>query len=120
MNTTWTDAQNWIDIIDHIWIGLVLIAVAGIPSYFAAQNGKGIKKISDQVVNGHPDPMRSDLDKVITKLSETSDKVDQISRDITELRIELSHEEGRREISDRELRDDFDRKFMDFFQRFIK
>lgn len=117
---TFTDAQNWLDIIDHIIVGIILILVAAVPAWIAAKNHKGIKKIQDQVVNGHPDPLRSDLDKVMLKLSETSDKVDDISRDITSLRVELSQEEGRREVSDRDLRDDFDRKFLDLFQRFIK
>lgn len=116
----WTDVENLLDLIDHIWIGFVLIACAAVPAYFSARNHRGIKKIQDQVVNGHSDPLRKDLDLVIEKLSETSHKVDDIAKDITSLRLELSQEEGRREISDRELRDDFDRKFMDFFQRFIK
>lgn len=120
MNAQWTDAQNWLDLLDHIWIGLVLIAVAAVPSYFAARNHKGIKNISEQVVNGHPDPMRMDLDKVISKLDETSEKVNDIARDLTDLRVDLGQEEGRREVSDRELRDEFDKKFFDFFQRFIK
>lgn len=113
MNGTWTDVQNWLDLIDHIWIGFVLIAVAGVPSYFAAKNGKEIKKVTDQVVNGHKSPMRSDLDKVIEKL-------EQMSETIHSLRDELMDEETRRKESVRELRVELDRKFSDLLQRFIR
>ena len=106
MTGEWTDVQNWLDLIDHFWIGFVLIAVAAVPSWFAAKNGKGIQKIQDQVVNGHKSPMRSDLDLVIEKLDT--------------LREELSEEENRRREGIRELREELDRKFSDLLQRFIR
>ena len=117
----WTDAQDWIDLIDHIWIGLVLIAIAVLPALISSRKtNQGIKKIQDQVVNGHTDPLRSDLDKVIQKLNETSNKVDLISSDVQYLRTELGKEEGRRVVSDNELRDDFDRRFTEVLRKFIK
>lgn len=111
MNGAWTDAQTWLDILDHVWIGLVLIAVAVVPSWMAAKNGKGIKKISEQVVNGHTDPLRSDLDKVIAT-------VESIDHGLHSLREELIHEETRRRSAIRELREDFDRRFIDMAQHF--
>lgn len=122
MNTNFADVNDWLDLVSNVWVGLVLIAVAAIPAFISAKNSRGIKRIQDQVVNGHKDapPLREDLDKVIAQLSETGKKVDLISADLTSLRYELSREEGRREVSDKELRDDFDRKFFDFFQRFMK
>lgn len=117
----WTDAQDWIDLIDHIWIGLVLIAVAVLPALIAARKtNKGIQKIQDQVVNGHASPLRSDLDRVIQKLDETAEKVDRISTDVNYLRTELLAEEGRRVISDNQLRDDFDSRFSEVLRKFIK
>lgn len=114
----WSDAQNWIDILDHVWIGLVAICVAGIPAYFSARNHQGIKKIQDQVVNGHKSPMRLDLDRVIETLAEMGGKVDIISHGVTNLREELMQEETRRRTSIQELRDDFDRKISQVLDRF--
>lgn len=113
MNGAWTDVQNWLDIIDHIWIGLVLVAVAGIPSWISAKNGKGIQKIQDQVVNGHKSPMRSDLDKVIESL-------EKMSHSLHVIKEELASEEHRRKQSIMELREELDRKFSDLLQRFIR
>lgn len=120
--TDFADVNDWMDLVGNVWIGLVLIAVAAIPAFISAKNSRGIKRIQDQVVNGHKDapPLREDLDKVIVQLSETAAKVDSISADLTSMRLELSREEGRREVSDKELRDDFDKKFFDLFQRYIK
>lgn len=115
---TWTDVQNWLDLVDHLWIGIVLIAAAAIPAIISARNHKGIKNIQHQVVNGHKDPLRSDLDKVITALNDMSHKVDSISHGVTSLREELLHEESRRRSSVAELRDDFDRKMAQVLERF--
>lgn len=114
----WTDVQNWLDLLDHIWIGLVLIAVAAVPALMSARNHTGIKKIQDQVVNGHKEPLRNDLDKVIKAISDQSDKVDFISHSLTSLREELLQEEIRRRAGISELRDDFDRKFTQMARRF--
>lgn len=90
MNFNWTDAQNGLDIIDHIWIGLVLILVTGIPSWFAARNHKGIQEVKDQVKNGHTQTnLRDDLDRVIAA-------VDDICVDMRGLRQDLALEEDRR------------------------
>lgn len=116
----WTDAENWIDLIDHIWIGLVLVAVAGIPSYFSAKNGKGIKKLADNVSNGHENPMREDLDQVILSMSTAIDKIDALDYKVSQLSADLEVEERRRSNSDVQLRDDFDRRFSDFISRFLR
>lgn len=116
----WTDVENLLDLIDHIWIGLVLIAVAAVPALLSARNHSGIKKIQDQVVNGHKEPLRNDLDKVIKALEENSHKVDAISHGLTNLREELIQEEGRRRSGIQELRDDFDRRLDNLSERFIK
>lgn len=112
--------DGWMDIIDHIWVGFVLITVAAVPSIISAKNHRGIKRIQDQVVNGHKDPLRSDVDKLMKTLSETSDKVDSISHGLTSMREELIQEESRRRASISELRDDFDRRISDLVHRFTK
>lgn len=115
------DIDGWIDIIDHIWVGFVLIAVAAVPSILSAKNNRGIKRIQDQVVNGHTaSNLRDDLDKVMKTLSETSSKVDSISHGLTGMREELIQEETRRRTAISEMREDFDRRFSDLVHRFSK
>jgi gas vesicle protein len=111
----WTDAETLIDIVDHIWIGLVGIVIAAVPSYFAHRNGKKIREIKEQVVNGHTDPLRFDLDKVITtldKLTEKSDqlghKVDILTSNVETLAVNVSDERVERRNQIRELREDVD------------
>lgn len=107
------------DIISNLWIGLVLIAVAAVPSVLSAKNQRGIKTIQNQVVNGHKDPLRVDLDRAIKSINELSGKLDSLSNGLSNLRDELIHEESRRRASVQELRDDFDRKLDSFVDRFI-
>lgn len=70
-----SDAQNLLDLLDHVWIGIVAIAVVAVPNLIA--NWKTNKRIKDiagktaaiegQVVNGHKDKpaLRTDLDVVV-------------------------------------------------------
>lgn len=109
----WTDVQNWLDFLDHVWIGIVLIACTAIPGILSARTNRGVKRLQEQVVNGHKDPLRKDLDGVIASLS-------QISHSITDLSHQISAEEEQRRLGIRELREDFDRKFTDMLQRFIR
>lgn len=120
MNGAWTDVQNWLDLLDHIWIGLVLIAAASVPAFISARTHRGIKSIKDQVVNGHTEPLRSDLDRVIAALKDMGGKVDGISHGVSSLREELVVEETRRRASVQELREDFDRKMGELVNRFVK
>lgn len=128
--TNWSDANNWIDLVDHVWIGLVWIATVTIPALIALKGTrKGLKKITDQVVNGHEDapPLRADVNKVIARQSdvikhqnELSEKVDLLIVGVADLREGLLDEEARHRSSVREMRDDFDRKFSDLLQRLLK
>lgn len=110
------DFNSWFDIIGNLWIGFVAIIVAGVPGYFSLR--QHIKSIQHQVVNGHKEPLRMDLDKVINSLNDMGQKVDSISHGLHSMREELLHEESRRRTSVQELRDDFDRKLTSFMERF--
>ena len=102
MNPTWTDAQNWLDIVDHIWIGLVVIFAAGVPSFLAARNHRSIVDIKTQVVNSHPETnLRDDVDRAIAA-------VESLSHDVRSLRADLMAEEDRRRIQIGDLRDELD------------
>lgn len=110
------EIDSWMDLVGNVWIGIVFIVIA----YFGLKSSRGIKSIQDQVVNGHKDPLRMDLDKVINSISEMDAKMDGISHGLHNLREELLHEESRRRTSVAELRDDFDRKLTSFMERFHK
>lgn len=100
MNPNWTDAQTWIDIVDHVWIGFVVVAVAAVPSWFAARNHKSIKKVQDQVVNGHTTPMRADLDKLADSVSAMSRNIREdmvfIKSELSDMRSDMNTERRER------------------------
>lgn len=105
MNPNWTDAENWIDILDHIWIGLVVIVAAVVPSVFAARNHRGIRDIKDQVVNGHKDapPMRADLDRAIQA-------IDDLGTEVRGLRADLLAESAHRRAQIHDLQDEIEHR----------
>lgn len=92
----WYDAQNWLDLVDHAWYGLVLIAVAAVPAYFARKSHEAIQTVNrktDTIVgnvqNGHTEPLRADIDRVIQA-------VDDLAHDVRSIRTDLAMEEDRR------------------------
>jgi hypothetical protein len=104
VNPNWTDASNLLDILDHIWIGLVVISAAAIPSWLAARNHRSIRDIKDQVVNSHPETnLRDDLDRAINA-------IEQLSHDVRTLRGDLMLEEDRRRVQIGDLRDELEHR----------
>jgi hypothetical protein len=71
---------------------LAATAMVAIPSWFAARNHKSIKKVTDQVVNGHTSPMRADLDQMRDTLNEIHTDVRLVKTDISDIRAELREE----------------------------
>lgn len=109
MNGEFYNPDSWMDIVDHLWIGLVFILVAGVPSWLAARNHTTIKAIKNQVVNGHEQPLRADLDRAIEAIESLARDVLGLSHNVGNLRKDLSSEEDRRRVQIDELRDDVDR-----------
>ncbi len=100
MNPTWPNVDNAWDLIGNLWIGVVVILVAMIPSWVAnRRTHQSLSDIKNQVVNGHESPMRSDLDRVITA-------VDDLAREVRLLRTDLMAEENHRRIQINDLRDE--------------
>ena len=103
MNPNWTDAQDWIDIVDHIIIGLVIVLAAGVPAWISAKTHKSLKTetkvIRDQLVNGHSTALREDVDRAIAA-------IETLSHDVRGLRADLMTEEERRrrDVADLEQR----------------
>ena len=100
--TQWLEVNDWLDLVANAWIGVVLIAVAAVPSALAARNHKTIRDIKDQVVNGHTSPLRADLDRALAA-------IEALAVDISGLRQELLMEETRRRTQISDLASDVDR-----------
>jgi hypothetical protein len=99
VNPNWTDVDNLWDFIDHVWIGLVVIVAAAIPSVIAARNHGKIEKVSKQVtgvaaqvVNGHTTPMRQDMDGIRSVLDEMRGDLHGVKSDVSDIRSELRQE----------------------------
>jgi len=104
------DASNWLDVFDHFVVVIGAIALAAVPSFFAARNHKGIKEVKAQgdrtlaqVQNAHTTNLRDDVDRAINA-------VEQLGHDFRGLRTDLATEEDRRRQQIRELRDDVERQ----------
>jgi len=82
------DPNSWMD----VFTILAATAMVAIPSWFAARNHKSIKKVTDQVVNGHTSPMRADLDQMRDTLNEIHTDVRLVKTDISDIRAELREE----------------------------
>lgn len=102
MNGDWGEVDNLLDLLDHIWVGFVLIICAAVPSWLAARNHRSIKAIRDNVQNGHTVPMRADLDKAIAA-------IEALAHDVTGLRQDLLTERDSRRSQVEDLRSDVDR-----------
>lgn len=61
--------DSWMDV-----VALLVVAAPGIIGAIVAMlNRRDGKAIKGQVVNGHTDPLRSDLDRVLLKLNDVHD-----------------------------------------------
>lgn len=102
MNGQWTDVENLLDLLDHVWIGIVLIVTAAVPSWLAARNHKTLQTVKSNVVNGHTVPMRADLDKALSA-------IEALAHDVNGLRQDVAMEEDRRRQQINELREEVER-----------
>lgn len=125
----WYNPDSWMDILDHVLIGMVLVAVAAVPSWFANRNHQAIKKVGQkaeaieaQVVNGHaeqPQNLRDDMDEVKAALSrwepvlgmvdELRAGMESLAQQMRAFRSDLMAEEDRRRIQIGDLREDLER-----------
>ena len=80
--------DNWMD----VFTILAATAMVAIPSWFAARNHKSIKKVTDNVVNGHKTPMRADIDQMRDTLNEIHTDVRGVKTEISDIRSELREE----------------------------
>lgn len=106
----WVEVDNWMDVIANLWIGIVLVSVAVIPGWLTLRNHKSIQEnhrdikeetnvIRSQLVNGHKEPMRADLDRAIYA-------VEALTQEVRNIQAELTAEEGRRRSQINDMRDE--------------
>jgi hypothetical protein len=104
--TQWLEVDNWLDLVGNAWIGLVLIAVAAVPSFYARRNHATLTDVKAQVVNGHGHTatnMRDDIDRAIRG-------IDNLAGDVRALKADLMYEEERRRSAIEELYDELDHR----------
>lgn len=99
--TQWLEVDNWLDLLANAWIGIVLIAVAVVPSWLSIRNHRSIKEVSDSV-NNRPTALRTDVDEI-------RDTLQAIRDDIISLRGDLLAERMARASQVDDLRNDVDR-----------
>jgi hypothetical protein len=103
MTPQWLEVDNWLDLVGNAWIGLVLIAVAAVPSALAARNHKTLQAVKGSVINNHKVPMREDLDRL-------GEAIELIAEDVRGLRKDLMAEEQHRRLQISDLRDDLNHR----------
>ena len=98
--TNLANPDDWMDVVDHIIIGLFMLLIAAIPTWLTVRSNKGIKDIKNQVVNGHSTALREDLDRAIKAIENVGNDLASfrriISEEVSHLRSELVDEEARR------------------------
>ncbi len=106
MNPVWPEIEDWLDLLGNLWIGIVVILAAGVPSWMSARTHSSLKQetkvIRDQLVNGHKTFLRSDMDKALAA-------IETLSYEIATLRKELFLETDSRRSQIDDLRGDVDR-----------
>lgn len=117
---SWTDASDWLDLLDHGLIGLVLICVAVIPALI---NARSVRRnhatiaavdakadaIVGQVVNGHAGKpaLRVDIDVIRDEIVGIRDEM---RGAYAALRADLAEERVARRAGDEVIRDEISRQ----------
>jgi hypothetical protein len=100
----WFNPDSWMDIVSQFLLMIGAIAVAILPSWYSTQ--KTLKKVTDQVVNGHGGAnqpnLRQDVDRAIAA-------IEALGADINALRRDLHTEREARTSQVDDLRSDVDR-----------
>jgi hypothetical protein len=100
----WFNPDSWMDIVSQFLLTIGAIGIAILPSWYSTH--KSLKKVTDQVVNGHGGAnqpnLRQDVDRAIAA-------VEALSADIHALRRDLHTEREARTSQVDDLRSDVDR-----------
>jgi hypothetical protein len=99
VNTVPFNPDGWVDFATIVIVALI----AAVPSWLAHKNHKVVNDIKNQVVNGHDNPLRFDLDRAIAA-------IDALAEDVRRLRKDLMAEEDHRRVQIADLRDELDHR----------
>lgn len=102
----WFNPDGWVDLVSQILLIVGAVAVAAVPSWFAARTHRSIKSetkvIRDQLVNGHTTFLRQDVDRALTAIQ-------MLTQEVAALRRDLALEQDSRQSQIDDLRGDVDR-----------
>lgn len=98
----WFNPDSWMDIVSQLLLLIGALAIAIAPSWYTTH--KTLKKVTDQVVNGHAGkpPLRADLDRCLSA-------IEALGHEINALRSDLHAERDSRRSQVDDLRSDVDR-----------
>ena len=103
MNPNCGDVENLLDLLNNVWIGVVVVVAAAVPSFLAHRNSKTLAQVKEQVQNGHTQTnLRDDLDRALAA-------IEALANDIHGLRKDLALEQASRANQVDDLRGDIDR-----------
>lgn len=103
---TWYDPSGWLDLLDHAWYGIVLIAVAGVPAWIAARNHRAIQEVSASV-NNRPTTIREDLDVIREDIVGMRTEM---RGGFSGVRADIAEERNARRAADDELRSEIENR----------
>lgn len=102
----WFNPDGWLDLVSQMLLVLGAIAIAVVPSWFAARTHQSIKTetkvIRDQLVNGHTTFLRQDVDRALAA-------IEHLTHEVVSLRKDLALEQDSRRSQIDDLRGDVDR-----------
>lgn len=115
MNTI-PNPDDWKD----VFTILAAVAIMSVPSWFAIKAHKTSEQILAQTKNGHPEPMRADIDRMLETTDraletaeatrrELSDHRDETRKGFAALRADISDERDARRDGDAAIREAIDR-----------
>lgn len=98
----WFNPDSWMDVVSQMLLLAGALGMAILPSWYSTH--KSLKRVTDQVVNGHAGapPLRADLDRAIAA-------IEALGHDIHALRTDLHEERRSRTAQVEDLRVDVDR-----------
>lgn len=101
MNGGIPNPDSWMDVFTII----IATALVAVPSWLAARAGRTIKKVQEQVVNGHSTPMRADIDEIRGTLSFIKTDVHHIKSQLAHVQAEINTERTERIHLDQRFED---------------
>lgn len=142
-SAAWSNADSWLDILDHVWIGIVLISCAAVPVWLnrklsrirgrTEEIGDQVDEIHGQVHggNGHKlvnevDGIKSDVRRLAdaqeattSNVSRLHDAQERTAAKLDDLHVDHVAERKARRLEMSELREDVDSRLAELHRRIV-